>query len=65
MDEELLPSAELEALLTMLDAPKSAGEMGINEAIVPMTFRSTKDIRDKYVLSRLCWDLGILEDVKL
>ncbi|MBE6958964.1 MAG: sn-glycerol-1-phosphate dehydrogenase [Ruminococcaceae bacterium] len=65
MDEELLPSAELEALLTMLDAPKSAGEMGINEAIVPMTFRSTKDIRDKYVLSRLCWDLGVLEDIKL
>ena len=63
--EELLPSKELESLMKMLDAPKTAGEMGINEAIVPMTFRATKDIRDKYVLSRLCWDLGILEDIRL
>ena len=65
MDEELLPSADLEALLKMLDAPKTAGEMGMDERIVPMTFRATKDIRDKYVLSRLCWDLGVLEDIKL
>jgi hypothetical protein len=27
-----------------------------------MTFKSTKDIRDKYVLSRLAFDLGILEE---
>lgn len=65
MDEELLPSPKLEALLTILDAPKSAADMGIEELIVPMTFLATKDIRDKYVLSRLCWDLGILDEIKL
>ena len=28
-----------------------------------MIFRATKDIRDKYVLSRLLWDLGILDEM--
>lgn len=65
MDEELISAAELEQLLTMLGAPKTAVEMGIDEAIVPMTFRATKDIRDKYVLSRLCWDLGVLDEIQL
>jgi glycerol-1-phosphate dehydrogenase [NAD(P)+] len=63
MEEELIPSGELDALLSMLGAPKSAAEMGIEEEIVPMTFLATKDIRDKYVLSRLCWDLGIANEV--
>ena len=63
MDEELLSAAELEAVLDALGAPKTATEIGIDEAIVPLTFRMTKDIRDKYVLSRLCWDLGVLDEV--
>ena len=65
MDEELISAVELEKLLTMLGAPKTAAEMGIDEGIVPMTFQATKDIRDKYVLSRLCWDLGILDEIQL
>lgn len=64
MDEELISVTELTNLLDMLGAPKTAAEMGIDESIVPMTFRATKDIRDKYVLSRLCWDLGILDEIK-
>ena len=65
MDEELIPPAELEKILTLLGAPKTAAEIGIDEQIVPMTFRATKDIRDKYVLSRLCWDLGVLDEIKI
>ena len=65
MDEELISAVELEKLLTMLGAPKTAAEMGIDEGIVPMTFQATKDIRDKYVLSRRCWDLGILDEIQL
>lgn len=30
---------------------------------IAMTFRTTKDIRDKYVLSRMAWDLGVLEEL--
>lgn len=65
MDEELLSVQELEETLNALGAPKTAAEIGIDEALVPLTFRMTKDIRDKYVLSRLCWDLGVLDDMKL
>lgn len=64
IDEELLPSAELERVLDTLGAPKTAAEIGIDEATVPQTFRTTEDIRDKYVLSRLCWDLGILDEIE-
>jgi hypothetical protein len=28
-----------------------------------MTLMATKDIRDKYILARLLWDLGILDEV--
>ena len=63
MDEELLSAQELEETLDILGAPKTAAEIGVDEKIVPLTFRMTKDIRDKYVLSRLCWDLGVLDEV--
>lgn len=58
--EELPPSAELEKLFDKIGAPKTLQEIGVEEAILPLTFEATKDIRDKYVLSRLCWDLGVI-----
>lgn len=57
--EELPSSAELENLFDQIGAPKTLQEIGIEEAILSLTFEATKDIRDKYVLSRLCWDLGV------
>ncbi len=65
LDEELPSVQEFEALLDLIKVPKTAGEIGIDEAILPMTFRTSKDIRDKYVLSRLAWDLGVLEEITL
>ena len=56
------PSEEIERILDSINAPKACDEIGIDEKILPMTFKASKDIRDKYVLSRLCWDLGITED---
>ena len=55
MEGELISADELETLLRTLGAPTSAEEIGIDEALVPITFRLTKDIRNKYVLSQLCW----------
>ncbi|MBO5953517.1 MAG: sn-glycerol-1-phosphate dehydrogenase [Oscillospiraceae bacterium] len=64
--KEELPSAqELEALLDAIQAPKTLEELGVSEALLPTVFGATKDIRDKYVLSRLMWDLGIIEEVFL
>lgn len=61
MEEELPEPEQLDAILDMIEAPKTLEEIGLDAAILPMTFRATRDIRDKYVLSRLCWDLGVTE----
>lgn len=58
IDEEIPASAEIEALLDRIGAPKSPAEIG-TEAHLSTVFAATKDIRDKYVLSRLLWDLGV------
>jgi len=63
IDEELPPSEELERLLDTLGAPKTLAELGTPEQMLPAIFRATKDIRDKYVLSRLAWDLGVLDEL--
>ncbi len=62
--EKEMPSSEyIENLLDKIGAPKTVSDIGFNPEIVPMTFKSTKDIRDKYVLSRLAWDLGVLDEL--
>lgn len=45
-----------------LGALTSAETFGITPEQVRTTFTMTKDIRDKYVASRLLWDLGLLEE---
>ena len=62
VNQEIPTLAELEILFDAVGLPKTAGEIGIEKSILPMTFLATKDIRDKYVLPRLCWDLGILDE---
>ena len=61
--EEIPESAYIEKLLNIIDAPKTVEDIGLEKDILPMTFKATKDIRDKYVLSRLCFDLGIIEEM--
>ncbi len=61
-----IPSAEnIDKLLTLLDAPKSCADFGLSEKDLKKTFKATKDIRDKYVLSRLCFDLGIIDEIEI
>lgn len=57
--EELPSSADLEALMKTLGCPTTLEEIGQTAQEIPPVFQATRDIRDKYVLSRLCWDLGI------
>ncbi|MBR2353186.1 MAG: sn-glycerol-1-phosphate dehydrogenase [Clostridia bacterium] len=63
IDEEIPTAAELEALLDRIECPKRPSEIGIDEALLPITFKATKDIRDKYILPRLLWDLGLLDEM--
>lgn len=60
---ELPSAAAMESLLQRIGAPTTLAQIGVEEGLKPMIFRATKDIRDKYVLSRLLWDLGILDEM--
>ncbi len=61
--EELPSAASLEALMKQLNCPTTLEEIGQSPQDFPLVFQATRDIRDKYVLSRLCWDLGITSEI--
>ena len=63
IEQELPSISQLEKLFDNVGLPKTMKEIGIDDEILPMTFKSAKDIRDKYVLPRLCWDLGIIDEI--
>ena len=60
--EEVPPSFEIEKILDEIGAPKTVSDIGIEKRDLYNTFISTMDIRDKYVLSRLAWDIGVLNE---
>lgn len=64
IDEELPALQELSELYHRVGLPTSMKEIGIDPEILPMTFTAAKDIRDKYVLPRLCFDLGIKDKIE-
>ena len=60
---EELPSYDTVVdMLQKLGAKTKPKEIGVDMATAKETFVSTKDIRDKYIGSRLLWDLGILDE---
>jgi len=62
INQEVPSYDELSRILDLIDAPKTLEDMGMDSSVLPMTIKASKDIRDKYVLSRLLWDLGILDE---
>ncbi len=61
--EELPLINEFETLYDKVLLPKTMSEIALSEEILPLSFKAAKDIRDKYVLPRLCWDLGIIDEI--
>lgn len=61
IDEELPLYEQVESLLKSIGAPTSPTEFGISEKEIKNACVITKDIRDKYVVTRLLWDLGELD----
>ncbi len=61
--KELPTVAQMDGILDSIHAPKACEEIGIPAEEWGLTFSVTKDIRDKYVASRLCFDLGILDEI--
>ena len=59
--EEIPRANEIRSLLSSLGAPQTPEAIGQKRSELPLTFAATRDVRDKYVLSRLVWDLGLTE----
>lgn len=59
----MLPSYDdILSIMNMVAAPISSDEFGYTKEQIGITFTMTKDIRDKYIASRLLWDLGLLDE---
>lgn len=63
IQEELPSYKKINDILDLIKAPKTLEEIGTSESLFPKFFLATKDIRDKYVLSRLCFDLDIENEI--
>lgn len=63
LNEELPAFDRLAAILDTAGISKDLESIGVDRETAKLTFRATKDIRDKYVLSRLAWDLGVLDQL--
>ena len=63
LNEELPTYQKLADILDTIGICKDLTSIGVDRNIAVRTFKATKDIRDKYVLSRLAWDLGVLDEL--
>ena len=64
INAEIPTEEELDSLLRRIGAPRTMADIGIPDDNIGEVFEATRDIRDKYVLSRLIFDLGLTEEAK-
>lgn len=62
MDEELPDVQELLQLMRDTGMPTTPQELGLDQGAVHRAYLGTREIRDKYLLSSMLWDLGLLHD---
>ena len=60
INEELVPASFVRDLFCEIGHPVTPNDVGITFPQAERDFLHTGDIRDKYILSRLLWDLGEL-----
>lgn len=65
MDEELPSLQELKALMQQAGMPVAPAEIGFNHEDVQDALIGSRDNRNKYLLSSLFWDLGLLYETDL
>ena len=63
IDEEIPSAAEIEKILVTIGIEPTIAQLDLTSEDAKVTFQATKDIRDKYVLSRLAWDLGVMDEL--
>ena len=64
MIRELIPSLELvTGILKDMDAPVCAADLGIDREMTRDCIVVAKEVRNRYTLLQLLWDLGLLEEM--
>ena len=63
LNEELPTTTKISEIMDTIGISMDLQTIGVDSKTAKMTFKATKDIRDKYVLSRLAWDLGVLDEL--
>lgn len=63
LNEELPGSEEIARILHTIGVSTDAQDLGLDKETLKLTFMATKDIRNKYVLSHLAWDMGVLDEL--
>ncbi len=63
IDEEMPSLADYDKLLETIGLEETYEDLGHDRAEMKKAFYASKDIRDKYIGSRLLWDLGCLEEM--
>lgn len=59
--DEMPTQSQIGAILDTIGAMKSSADFGVPESENALTFRLTMDIRDKYILSTLLFDMGLTD----
>jgi len=64
--EKIVPSAkEIEEILKKVDAPVNPLQVGVDSNTVLNSIIFAKEIRNRYTILQLLWDLGLLEEFAL
>ena len=63
IEQVLLETESLPAILDLIKAPVKAEDTRIEDPQLREVCIASKDIRDKYIITRLLWDIGELEHV--
>ena len=59
--EQLPASKTVASLLKSLDAPYLPSQIGVDEEMLRNTFRYCKEVRARYTILQMIWDLGLLD----
>lgn len=65
INEEIPSINELDKLYDVLGMPKKLSDIGLDDKDAYIVFCATKDVRDKYVSSKLAWDMGVIDEIIL
>lgn len=61
--ESLIPSDVVREALVSLDAPYKPSQIGVDDELLSNSIIVAKEVRDRYTLLQLLWDLGLSEQL--